>query len=93
MNTHREVAYRVNPALWMQDVLGITAARLAEDISACSARRIHCRPDRASGGQNHRRRGGNGPFCRVYARIAVCGCLSLAKSKRRGAAQSQSRWC
>ena len=23
MNTHREVAYRVNPALWMQDVLGI----------------------------------------------------------------------
>ena len=24
MNTHREVAYRVDPALWMQDVLGIT---------------------------------------------------------------------
>ena len=23
MNTHREVAYRVDPALWMQDVLGI----------------------------------------------------------------------
>ena len=23
MNTDREVAYRVNPALWMQDVLGI----------------------------------------------------------------------
>ena len=23
MNTHREVAYRLNPALWMQDVLGI----------------------------------------------------------------------
>ena len=24
MNTHREIAYRLDPALWMQDVLGIT---------------------------------------------------------------------
>ena len=88
MNTAREVAYRVQSGALDAGRVRYHTARLAEDISACSARRIHCRPDRASGGQNHRRRGGNGPFCRVHARVAVCGCLSLAKPKRRGAAQS-----
>ena len=87
MNPASEIAYRLDPALWMREVLGITPHALAEDISARTAGRIHCRPDRAAGWQNHRRRGGNGPFCRVHAGVAVGGCLSHAKPKRRSAPQ------
>ena len=31
MNTDREIAYRVDPALWMHDVLGITPHDVAGD--------------------------------------------------------------
>ena len=42
MNTHREVAYRVDPALWMHEVLGITPHDWQKTFLRASARRIHC---------------------------------------------------
>ena len=49
MNTHREIAYRLDPALWMREVLGINAARMAGDISARAARRIYAGLDGSAG--------------------------------------------
>ena len=39
MNTAREVAYRVNPALWMQDVLAIPPRPWQKTVSAHAAGR------------------------------------------------------
>ena len=38
MNTDREIAYRLDPALWMRDVLGITPRPWQETISARATR-------------------------------------------------------
>ena len=72
MNTVREAAYRVDPALWMQDVLGITPHDWQKTFPA-SLRAVHhpCCPDRASGWQNHRRRRWEWPI-RQYSCRARC---------------------
>ena len=63
MNTDREIAYRLDPVLWMQDVLGITPRPWQENIPThASAGRIHSCPDRTAGWQNNRRRRRNGPY-------------------------------
>ena len=91
MNTHREVAYRVNPALWMHGRVGDPAADMAGDsFCACPAGSIHSGPDRAAGRQNHRCGLCDGAYGDVHAWIVVRGRVSRAAPKCRTAAQGAS---
>ena len=87
MNTVREIAYRIDPALWMQEVLGITPPRWQKTFLRAPRAHPFC-SDGASGWQNHRRRCGNGAFCIVHARVSLCDCLSRATPKCRSPAAS-----
>ena len=88
MNTAREVAYRVNPALWMRHVLGIPPhdwqkrfllAPQGASIAVLTARQVG-KTTAAAVGMAH---------SAVFMPGSLSGgCLSLAKPKRRGAAQS-----
>ena len=78
MNTAREAAYRIDPALWMREVLGITPhdwqekflrAPRGASIAVLTARQV---------GKTTAAAVGNGAFCHVHAGIAVGGCLSRA---------------
>ena len=81
MNTIRETAYRIDPVLWVREILGVTPATLAGDIFASATRGIHSCADRATGWQDHHRGMGDCAFHAFYARIVVCDWLSGATPK------------
>ena len=62
MNTNREIAYRLDPVRWMQDVLGITPRPWQETVPTHASRGIHSCLDRTAGWQNHRRCLRNGAY-------------------------------
>jgi hypothetical protein len=53
MTNLRHPAYKLDPALWVLDVVGQTPAALATDLSARTARRVDSRLDRTPGRQDH----------------------------------------
>ena len=65
MNPNREIAYRVDPALWVREVLGITADVMANEVPACTTGVIHSCFDRTTGWQNDGSCLGNGAHCSV----------------------------
>ena len=65
MNSLREIAYRIDPVLWVREVLGLEPARVAGRIPARAARRLDPGADGATGRQDHRR-----PLGRL--RISCC---------------------
>ena len=81
MNTHREIAYRLDPALWVREVLGMSPHGVAGEISARTTRGIHSGADGAAGRQNHHRGLGDCAFHGFYCRVVVRDRLSGATAK------------
>ena len=82
MNNLREVAYRLDPALWVREVLGVEPQPWQEEflraprgasILALTGRQMR---------QDHRRRLGNGACSLVHARFAQRGRLPGATPER-----------
>jgi hypothetical protein len=85
MNPVREIAYQVDPALWMREVLGIAPHAWQEkflrtergaSIVVLTARQVD-KTTAAACGMAH--------SALFIARLSVCGCLSYPKPKRRSA--------
>ena len=81
MNKPREIAYRIDPVLWVREILGVTPATWQEtflraprgaSILALTARQVG-KTTTAAWAIAH--------FMRCYARIVVCDCLSGATPK------------
>ena len=67
MSTLRELAYQIDPALWVRKVLGVEPAPWqAEFLRAPRGASDH-RPDRAAGRQDHDRGLGDRALHAVYA--------------------------
>ena len=81
MNTNREIAYQVDPALWVREVLGMTPDVVAGDISARTTRGIHSGADGATGWQDHHRGLGDCALHAFYAgSLSVIACPAQRQS-------------
>jgi hypothetical protein len=69
MSNLREVAYRIDPALWVHHILGVEPTKWHEDFFKGIARRIHSGADRA-------------PVQQVFARFAQRGRSPCAAVRR-----------
>ena len=87
MNTNREIAYRLDPVLWVREVLGITPRPWQETFLRAPRGASILGIDRAASWQNHRRGVGNGTYGYVYAWIAVCRRLPRSTAERRSRPQ------
>ena len=83
MNSLREIAYRLDPARWVRDVLGCGTGALAGGIAARAARRVHSGIDGAAEWQNDGGRLGDGACGGVYAGVTVSGRVPGPTSKCR----------
>ena len=85
MNNLREVAYLIDPALWVREVLGVEPQPWQEEFFKGAQRRIHSGADRAPDRQDRRRRRrrlGNGKCSLVHAWFAQRGRLPSATPER-----------
>ena len=82
MSKLRDIAYRIDPALWVREVLGVEPDAVAGDISARAAGRLDHGADRAAGRQDHDRGVGDCAFHAVYARriLSVIACPAQRQS-------------
>ena len=81
MSNLRELAYRVDPVLWVREILGVTPTALARNISALAARSIHSCVDGAPKWQNNHGCMGDCALQVVLARFVVGDWLSRATPK------------
>src|SRR5262249_3519614 len=87
MNIAREAAHRLDPVLWVREVLGMTPTAWQEAFLR-PTRSIHSGTDPATGLQNHPGGLGNGPRRTVYAGIPLRRRLPNTTAKRRSRPQS-----
>jgi hypothetical protein len=84
MNNLREIAYRLDPVLWVREVLGVEPAKWQEEFLRATPGRLHSGADRAPVWQDHHRCLGHGTYSFVCARFAQRGRLPCATPERRG---------
>ena len=89
MNTHREIAYRIDPALWMREVLGMAprpwqekflCAPRGASMLALTARQV---------GKTTAAAVGMAQFRHVHAGLTLCGGLPYPAAECRGRPQGQ----
>ena len=77
----REIAYRLDPVLWVREILQYLPDGMAGDLSALAARGIHSGVDGAASRQDHHRGVGDCAFYAVYTRsLSVIACPAQRQS-------------
>ena len=78
MNKTREIAYRIDPVLWVREILGVTPAAWQETFLRTPRGASILALTAATGWQDHHGGVGDCAFHAIYARLVVCDCLSGA---------------
>ena len=86
MSKLRELAYRLDPVLWVRGRCGDDPDLLAGDFSALASGRIDFGVDRPAGRQDHRGGMGDRAFDGVFSTIVVGDRLPGATAERRSGA-------
>src|SRR5215475_4529816 len=84
MNNLREVAYRIDPALWVREVLGVAPTKWQEDFLRAPRGASILALTAHQCGKDHHRSLGNGAYSFVLSRFTQRGRLPGATPERRG---------